>query len=104
MRSIALLPGKENVTPEMALRMNMDLCFDHSDATRDFGFSPRGFHLNGETCKDEPVMSHMAGVAGTGKEDATKPDENSNADSRVRRDMLRVTNDESNSLRKMKLK
>ena len=43
MRSIALLPGKENVTPEMALRMNMDLCFDHSDATRDFGFSPRGF-------------------------------------------------------------
>jgi nucleoside-diphosphate-sugar epimerase len=43
MRTIALLPGKENVTPEMALRMNMDLCFDHSDAVRDFGFSPRAF-------------------------------------------------------------
>jgi uncharacterized protein YbjT (DUF2867 family) len=46
MRAIALLPGKQNVTPEMALRMNMDLCFDHSDATRDFGFCPRGFLPN----------------------------------------------------------
>ena len=43
MRAVAVLPGKQNITPEMALRMNMDLCFDHSDATRDFGFSPRGF-------------------------------------------------------------
>jgi nucleoside-diphosphate-sugar epimerase len=43
MRAMALRPGKQNVTPEMALRMNMDLCFDHSDATRDFGFSPRAF-------------------------------------------------------------
>jgi nucleoside-diphosphate-sugar epimerase len=43
LRAIALLPGKENVTPEMALRMNMDLCFDHSDAARDFGFSLRAF-------------------------------------------------------------
>ena len=46
MRAVALLPGKQNVTPEMALRMNMDLCFDHSDATRDFGFCPRGFLPN----------------------------------------------------------
>jgi hypothetical protein len=43
MRAMALLPGKQDVTPEMALRMNVDLCFDHSDATHDFGFSPRGF-------------------------------------------------------------
>ncbi|HVW64763.1 MAG TPA: NAD-dependent epimerase/dehydratase family protein [Nitrosospira sp.] len=43
MRAIALLPGKRNITPEMASRMNKDLCFDHSDAIRDFGFSPRGF-------------------------------------------------------------
>ena len=46
MRAVALLPGKQNVTPEMALRMNMDLCYDHSDATRDFGFCPRGFLPN----------------------------------------------------------
>ncbi|MBN9126044.1 MAG: NAD-dependent epimerase/dehydratase family protein [Nitrosospira sp.] len=43
MRAIALLPGKRNITPEMASRMNMDLCFDHSDAARDFGYSPRAF-------------------------------------------------------------
>jgi nucleoside-diphosphate-sugar epimerase len=43
MRAIALFPGKQNLTPEMALRMNRDLCFDHSDAARDFGFSPRAF-------------------------------------------------------------
>lgn len=42
-RVIMLLPGKRNMTPEMAMRMNVDLCFDHIDATRDFGFSPRPF-------------------------------------------------------------
>ncbi|MDN5936191.1 MAG: SDR family NAD(P)-dependent oxidoreductase, partial [Nitrosospira sp.] len=42
-RVVMLLPGKRNVTPEMAMRMNVDLCFDHADATRDFGFSPRPF-------------------------------------------------------------
>jgi nucleoside-diphosphate-sugar epimerase len=38
-----LLSSKGNVTPEMATRMNMDLCFTHTDATRDFGFAPRPF-------------------------------------------------------------
>ena len=42
-RLIMLLPGKRNMTPEMAMRMNVDLCFDHADATQDFGFSPRPF-------------------------------------------------------------
>jgi len=32
-----------SITVAMADRMNRDLCFDHEDATRDFGFSPRGF-------------------------------------------------------------
>jgi len=32
---------------EMANRMNADLCFDHSAATRDFGYQPRGFDLTG---------------------------------------------------------
>lgn len=42
-RVIMLLPGKRNMTPEMAMRMNVDLCFDHADATKDFGFSPKPF-------------------------------------------------------------
>jgi nucleoside-diphosphate-sugar epimerase len=42
-RVMMLLPGKRQMTPEMAIRMNVDLCFDHADATRDFGFSPRLF-------------------------------------------------------------
>ncbi len=42
-RVVMLLPGKRSMTPEMAMRMNVDLCFDHADATRDFGFSPRPF-------------------------------------------------------------
>jgi nucleoside-diphosphate-sugar epimerase len=42
-RAAMLLPGKRGITPEMATRMNSDLCFDHSEAARDFGFSPRPF-------------------------------------------------------------
>lgn len=42
-RIIALLPGKRNMTPEMAMRMNVDLCFDHANAMRNFGFSPKMF-------------------------------------------------------------
>jgi nucleoside-diphosphate-sugar epimerase len=42
-RVMTLLPGRRQMTPEMAIRMNIDLCFDHADATRDFGFSPRLF-------------------------------------------------------------
>ncbi|MGH8762635.1 MAG: NAD(P)H-binding protein [Nitrosospira sp.] len=42
-RILKLLPGKRGMTPEMATRMNADLCFDHTDATNDFGFSPRPF-------------------------------------------------------------
>lgn len=40
---MSLLSSKRNVTPEMAARMNMDLCFAHADAARDFGFAPRPF-------------------------------------------------------------
>lgn len=41
--AMMLFPGKRQVTSEMAKRMNADLCFDHVDATQDFGFSPRLF-------------------------------------------------------------
>jgi nucleoside-diphosphate-sugar epimerase len=42
------LPRYRNWTPAMAERMNRDLVFDHSDATRDFGFKPRPFELTAE--------------------------------------------------------
>jgi len=37
------LPGYNHITPEMADRMNQDLCFDHQEAVNDFGYSPRPF-------------------------------------------------------------
>ena len=40
---VSLLPRCRYVSGEMAQRMNMDLCFDHSEATRDFGYAPRKF-------------------------------------------------------------
>lgn len=43
MRIAALLPRYRYFSSAMALRMNQDLCFDHAQARRDFGFSPRGF-------------------------------------------------------------
>jgi hypothetical protein len=30
----------------MAARMGEDMCFDHQDAARDFGFCPRPFSLD----------------------------------------------------------
>ncbi len=46
-RIISLLPGKRRLAGDMVMRMNVDLCYDHSDATRDFGFAPRTFNLDG---------------------------------------------------------
>jgi len=43
MRIAALLPRYRYFSSAMALRMNQDLCFDHGQASRDFGFLPRGF-------------------------------------------------------------
>ena len=36
-------PRFAHLTADMALRMQADLVFDHSDATRDFGYSPGNF-------------------------------------------------------------
>lgn len=43
LKSVRLLPGLRYLSPEMANRMNLDLCFDHADATQDFGYRPRPF-------------------------------------------------------------
>lgn len=45
---LRLLPRYRNWSPAMAERMNRDLVFDHSEATRDFGFEPRPFILSAE--------------------------------------------------------
>jgi len=42
---IHLVPGYTHWTVGMADRMNRDLVFDHADAVRDLGFSPRPFTL-----------------------------------------------------------
>jgi nucleoside-diphosphate-sugar epimerase len=46
--TLRLLPQYKNWTVEMAERMNRDLVFDHADAARDLGFSPRPFRLSPE--------------------------------------------------------
>jgi len=43
MRAASLLPRYRYFSAEMASRMNQDLCFDHGEAGRDFGYAPRGF-------------------------------------------------------------
>jgi nucleoside-diphosphate-sugar epimerase len=43
---IRLLPRYRHWSVAMAERMNSDLVFDHSDAVKDFGFSPRPFQLS----------------------------------------------------------
>jgi len=50
--ALRLLPRYRHWTVEMAERMNRDLAFDHADAARDLGFSPRLFALSP---KDLPV-------------------------------------------------
>ena len=42
-RMVSMLPGLHTVTPAMIDRMEQDLCFDHSKATSDFSYTPRGF-------------------------------------------------------------
>ena len=45
---LRLLPRYRGWSSAMAVRMNCDLVFDHSEATRDFGFKPRPFALSAE--------------------------------------------------------
>jgi nucleoside-diphosphate-sugar epimerase len=40
-----VVPRFRKLSPELVTRMNTDMCFDHSDATRDLGFSPRNFEF-----------------------------------------------------------
>ncbi|OQW95737.1 MAG: hypothetical protein BWK79_01400 [Beggiatoa sp. IS2] len=42
---LAKFPSFNQLSPAMVTRMNQDLCFDHSAATRDFGYQPREFEV-----------------------------------------------------------
>ncbi len=46
-------PRYKHWTVAMAERMNLDMVFDHSDATRDLGFKPRGFVLGPDDMPSE---------------------------------------------------
>ena len=48
--ALRVVPRYRNWTVDMADRMNRDLVFDHVDAMRDLGFSPRPFQLLSEDC------------------------------------------------------
>ena len=41
--ALRILPRFSQLSPELATRMNTDMCFDSRAATRDFGFNPRPF-------------------------------------------------------------
>jgi len=41
-----VLPRFRKLSAELVTRMNMDMCFDHADATRDLGFNPRTFEFS----------------------------------------------------------
>ncbi len=47
-RFARLSPRFKHLRPEMATRMDRDLCFDHLSAVQDFGYSPRPFLLDRE--------------------------------------------------------
>jgi nucleoside-diphosphate-sugar epimerase len=48
MKIASLLPRYRYLSGAMARRMNEDLYFDHAEASRDFGYSPRGFRPNAD--------------------------------------------------------
>ena len=46
--TMRLMPRFRNWSPAMAERMNRDMVFDHSEAERELGFTPRAFILRAE--------------------------------------------------------
>ncbi len=58
LKALANIPRFAFVTDAMAQRMNEDLCFDHSDATRDFGYLPRRFLGGARIVNDTASLVH----------------------------------------------
>lgn len=63
-RAFNWIPGLRHITPAMAERMNQDLSFDHTAATRDFGYRPRRF-LDGAYVLPAPGPQARASAAAT---------------------------------------
>jgi hypothetical protein len=45
LKGARILPNYRFLTAEMANRTHQNLCFDHTEATQDFGYQPRSFLL-----------------------------------------------------------
>jgi GT2 family glycosyltransferase/nucleoside-diphosphate-sugar epimerase len=60
LRGLSWLPIYRHLTPEMANRINLDMCFDHAPATRDIGFNPRPF-LAGEARQEDLELLQASG-------------------------------------------
>ncbi|MCK5716817.1 MAG: hypothetical protein KAH77_04950 [Thiomargarita sp.] len=43
--SLSWMPAFSHISTAMLDRMNQDLCFEHTEATQDFGYAPRAFKL-----------------------------------------------------------
>lgn len=43
LRGLSLVPHYRHLNPEMANRINLDMCFDHDSASQDLRFAPRRF-------------------------------------------------------------
>jgi nucleoside-diphosphate-sugar epimerase len=50
---IRLLPRFRHISFSMFQRMNEDLAFDHSEASRDMDFCPRLFHLDASSASQD---------------------------------------------------
>ena len=61
MSILKVLPRYRALTSEMAARMNEHLNFDHCEAARDFGYSPRG--LFGPPSNSWPALRATSGLA-----------------------------------------
>ena len=60
-RMVSLLPGYRHATPSMLDRMEEDLCFDHSEAVKDFAYAPRGFLRTAYNSGDYPKPGQAQG-------------------------------------------
>lgn len=50
------MPRYRGLSPDMIARMQRDLCFDHADACRDFGYAPGRFRLDAEALGLAPSL------------------------------------------------
>ena len=57
-----VVPRFRKLSPELVTRMNTDMCFDHAEASRDLGFSPRNFEFRLDS-ESGPKAGRTSGYA-----------------------------------------